>query len=288
MALWKIAGNDRVKERLTESVRKGTVSHAYLLEGDFQTDKRGVAKEFAKGILCLDPQMGDACDQCASCRKMDHENYEDFIWVAAEGSSIKDEAILALQGQLTKKPCGGDRHVVIIENADTMTLRAQNRLLKTLEEPSAGTVIILLSENIENLVSTILSRCIVFRLHGADAEETDALKEQAWSFAELAVGRAPFYRMVEAVAEAAKGREAAGAFLDCLERRYRDLALCSFDKEEKLLFEPEQRGVLRTQSRLLRADQLAAAVAAVEEARRDLNRGVNPGYALKGMILKLY
>ena len=275
-------------ERLAESVRTGTVSHAYLFEGDSHVDKIAVAKEFAKAVLCEESLQGDACDQCVNCRKMDHGNYEDFIEIGAEGSSIKDEAILSLQGELAKKPYAGSRHIVVIRDADTMTLRAQNRLLKTLEEPAPGTVIMLLSENTENLVSTILSRCIVFRLHGQGSEAAaEEVREQARIFAELAVERAPFYRMSAALGDIAQKREEAGAFLDSLERRFRDMALCAYDKRETLLYDPEDRTALKEQGRMLTPARLGDAVAAIEEARRDLSRNINTGYALKNMILKL-
>ncbi|WP_130861241.1 DNA polymerase III subunit [Bacilliculturomica massiliensis] len=287
MALRNIAGNERIVERLAESVRTGTVSHAYLFEGDSHADKFAVAKEFAKAVLCEENLRGDACDQCVNCRKMDHGNYEDFIEIGADGSSIKDEAILALQGELAKKPYAGSRHIVVIRDADTMTLRAQNRLLKTLEEPALGTVIMLLSENTENLVSTILSRCIVFRLHGQDSVAAEEVRERARLFAELAVERAPFYRMSAALGDIAQKREEAGAFLDSLERRFRDMALCAYDKRETLLYEPEDRTALKEQGRMLTPARLAAAVSAIEEARRDLARNINTGYALKNMILKL-
>lgn len=287
MALRNIAGNEKMIERLTESVRTGTVSHAYIFEGDSHVDKKTVAREFAKAMLCENEQRGDACDQCVSCRKMEHGNYEDFIEVAADGNSIKDEAILGLQGQLAMKPYAGSRHVVVIEDADTMTLRAQNRLLKTLEEPSPGTVIMLLSENTENLVQTILSRCILFRLLGNENEESEAMRLAAKQFAELAVEKAPFYKLTAALGEAAQKKEEAYAFLDSLEKRYRDMTLCAYDRDESLLFDPQDRASLKEQGRLLTGVQLANAVAAIEEARRDLNRNINTGYALKSMILKL-
>lgn len=287
MALRNIAGNEKIIERLAESVRTGAVSHAYLFEGDSHQGKRDLAREFAKAILCQDNQRGDSCDMCVSCRKIDHGNYEDFLEICVDGSSIKDEAVLSLQGQLGKKPYAGSRHVVVIEDADTMTLRAQNRLLKTLEEPSAGTVIMLLSENIENLVQTILSRCIVFRLRSEEEQESGDVREQAKLFAELAVGRVSFYKLSAALGEAAQKKEIAFAFLDSLEKRYRDMALCSYDKKASLLYHPEDRVALKEQGRMLSNRQLAAAAAAIEEARRDLNRNINTGYAMKTMILKL-
>lgn len=287
MALRSIAGNERIVERLTESVRTGTVSHAYIFEGDSHVDKKTLAREFAKAVLCEDEQRGDACDQCVSCRKMDHGNYEDFIEIEADGSSIKDEAILSLQGKLAKKPYAGSRYVVVIADADTMTLRAQNRLLKTLEEPAPGTIIILLSENTENLVQTILSRCITFRFTGKDGGAAAEIRGQAGVFAKLAVEKAPFYKLSAALGEAGQKKEAAAVFLDCLERRYRDMAICAYDRREELLYDPEDREELKRQGRLLTADRLSAAVSAIEEARRDLSRNINTGYALKSMILKL-
>ena len=67
----------------------------------------------------------------------------------------------------------GDRNIAVIKDADTLTVRAQNRLLKTLEEPFEGTVIMLLSENRENLLDTIKSRCIMYRL-----EDTEKAPEE--------------------------------------------------------------------------------------------------------------
>ena len=75
----------------------------------------------------------------------------------------QDEQISKVQSDIKKKPME-ERHMVVIQDADTMTLRAQNRLLKTLEEPFEGTVMILLSENRENLLETIKSRCVLYRI----------------------------------------------------------------------------------------------------------------------------
>ena len=77
--------------------------------------------------------------------------------------SVKDEQISKLQAELQKKPLG-ERNLAVIKDADTMTKRAQNRILKTLEEPYEGTVIFLLSENRENIIDTVKSRCVIYRL----------------------------------------------------------------------------------------------------------------------------
>lgn len=77
-----------------------------------------------------------------------------------------------------------------MEDADTMTLRAQNRILKTLEEPPAGTVIMLLSENTENLIRTIVSRCAVIRLsHAEEIEDAESMKLAADTADALIAGK---------------------------------------------------------------------------------------------------
>ena len=89
--------------------------------------------------------------------------------------------------------------MVVIKDADTMTLRAQNRLLKTLEEPFEGTVMILLSENRENLLETIKSRCVLYRIEG-EKQET-AAGESAEALFQTIAERKGFFRSKEVLSE---------------------------------------------------------------------------------------
>lgn len=134
MSLKDTKGNEKVVERMIRAIKNRSISHAYLLEGNCSINKLALAESFVKAILCKDGE-GDSCECCSSCNKLNHGNHEDVIYLAAEGNSIKDEAVEELQSRLKKKPYVGDRNIVILRDADTMTLRAQNRLLKTLEEP---------------------------------------------------------------------------------------------------------------------------------------------------------
>ena len=157
------------RNTVSSAILHGMVPHAYIIEGDHNTDKSGFARAFAKALLCAEAP-GEGCDQCRTCRRIDSGNYEDLYCIGPEASrsgsvaSIRDQAAEDLQNRLRLKPTGGDRNIAIVEGADHMTVRAQNRFLKTLEEPSEGTVIMLLSENVENLLPTIRSRCIILRL----------------------------------------------------------------------------------------------------------------------------
>ena len=150
--------NSRLAERLERLVREGRISHAYIFEGPSDIDKEAFARGFIKGVLC--PKgLGENCGMCSICSKIDHGNHEDITYFQKDGMSVKDAAIMTLQEKIKVRPTG-DRNVFVISDCDTMTPKAQNSLLKTLEEPPGDALIILLSENMENLTPTILSRCV--------------------------------------------------------------------------------------------------------------------------------
>ncbi len=271
---------------MSRAIANRSISHAYLLEGDKTIDKLGLAENFVKAILCKDGE-GDSCECCPTCHKINHGNHEDLIYLAAEGNSIKDETVEELQARLKKKPYVGDRNIVILQDADTMTLRAQNRLLKTLEEPSAGTVMILLSENMENLTQTILSRCVIYKLNPFETMEYKNVLDGAILIADMLLEGKPFYEISAKLADYTAGRDVAFEFLDALESWYRDLAICEYDSGSQMLFHTSRAGDVRKRSRLYQRGSIDKAVAAIEEAKNDLNRNLNINYTIKNMILKM-
>lgn len=286
MSLKDIAGNRNTVERMLRAIKSRNISHAYLFVGDRSIDKLTLAENFVKAILCREGG-GDSCECCSSCVKVNHGNHEDVIYLAAEGNSIRDEAVEELQSHLKKKPFAGDRNIVILQDADTMTPRAQNRLLKTLEEPAPGTVMILLSENMENLAQTILSRCVIFRLNPFETPEYKNALEGAVRIADMILKGSPFYRIAPMLAEFTAGREAALEFLGALESWYRDLAICGYDPQCRMIFHADRAEELRMRSRLYQRSVIDNAVAAIEEAKNDLDRNLNTSYTIKKMILKM-
>lgn len=271
---------------MSRAIINRSISHAYLLEGERSIDKLELAENFVKAILCKAGQ-GDSCEYCLSCNKINHGNHEDIIYIAAEGNSIKDEAVEELQNRLKKKPYAGDRNIVILKDADTMTPRAQNRLLKTLEEPAPGTVLILLSENMENLTRTILSRCVIFKLNPFETSEYKNVLECAILIADMLLSGKPFYEISILLAEHTASREAAFEFLDALESWYRDLAVCEYDSHSQMIFHADRMEDIRKRSRLYPVSVIDRAVSAIEEARNDINRNLNINYSIKNMILKM-
>ena len=174
MSFSKIITQDSAKDIITGQLRSGRTPHAYLFLGEDGVGRRATAMELAKALNCMKQAEGhtavDACDHCPSCRKIDegiHPDVQsiDFAWQARledkepeKQKSIKIDTIRVLQHDINLKPTEGAWKIYLIEPADKMTLDAANCLLKTLEEPPARTIIILLARHKENLPATIVSR----------------------------------------------------------------------------------------------------------------------------------
>lgn len=259
----------RLAERIRSSVRAGNVFHAYIIEGDTCVDKVAFAKDMLKAILCRE-NPGVGCDTCIDCRKIAHDNYEDLYFIESDGLSVKDDAVFQLQEKLKLKPAGGNRNLAVIKDADTMTVRAQNRLLKTLEEPTEGTVILLLSENKDNLLETIRSRCVAYRLNSLDMPPDAKQMEGASAIVQAAMDGETFFHMKELLQRYMKSREDAFQLLDGMERIYRDF-----------LVGRDLRG------RLLKREDIFRHIALIEETRRDLVMKVNHNYAMKNLLIKI-
>lgn len=266
MSLSKYKANKKLIDRISLGIKHARVFHVYIIEGDALSDKESFALDLCKAVVCIE-MPGIGCDSCINCRKIDHDNYEDLYVVEADGMSVKDEQISKLQSELKKKPVG-ERHLAIIKDADTMTARAQNRLLKTLEEPFEGTVIILLSENRENLLDTIRSRCVLYRLE--DEKSDSSGNEKAEAIFGVISEKQGFFKGKETLSASIKSREDALELLDGLERIY-----------QRMLKWEDDRRTLFTKDEIFRSIEL------IEEARRDLIFKVNYQYALKNLILKM-
>lgn len=149
---------------LTNSIRKGRVSHAYLIQGARGTGKQAIANLFAKTIFCLHRVNLDPCHACINCKRVDSRNHPDIFWVEPEGSSIKNDKINQLKYEMNYSSLESSQKIYIIKDADTLTLQAANRILKFLEEPTTNTIAILLTENSQSIIPTIRSRCQIIDL----------------------------------------------------------------------------------------------------------------------------
>ncbi|MCG3625968.1 DNA polymerase III subunit delta' [Clostridioides difficile] len=149
-----IIGQDFAKKYLTNSIKKNKLNNAYMFEGMDGIGKKKFADELSKLLL-------------------DYENLEnspDYVLIKPDGNSIKIAQIRNLQSDILIRP-HKDYKIYIINNAEKMTVEAQNALLKTLEEPPNYAIIILVTNNKESLLETIKSRCDIIKFSPIPIED---------------------------------------------------------------------------------------------------------------------
>lgn len=156
MSFTSIIGNEEIKNNLQSRIDENNILHSYLFYGKDGIGKFLFAKEFAKKILCLNKH--ENCD-CKSCTRFLSENHPDFFIINPEDDVIKIEKIREITEKIYEKPILQNKKVYIINDAEKMGEKAQNCLLKTLEEPPEYAVIILISSNENLILNTIKSRC---------------------------------------------------------------------------------------------------------------------------------
>ncbi|AIQ61769.1 ATPase [Paenibacillus stellifer] len=157
MPFTDIMGQAAAKQILQNSLRSGTLGHAYLFTGPAGSGQMKTALTLAQAIFCTVLQ-DDACGECLECRKVEHGNHPDLTILSPDGSSIKIDQIRELQRVFSYRAKGSHPKVYIIDEADKMTVQAANSLLKFLEEPPVPAVAILIASNSQSLLPTILSR----------------------------------------------------------------------------------------------------------------------------------
>lgn len=149
---------------LTNSIEKGRISHAYLLQGERGTGKEQIALVMAKSLFCENRQGAEPCNTCTNCKRITSGNHPDVHWIEPEGLSISKEQVQHLQKEFSYSGMESNQKVYVVKHADRMTVNAANSLLKFLEEPSKQTTAMMLTENSGAILATIRSRCQVIDL----------------------------------------------------------------------------------------------------------------------------
>lgn len=152
--------HDRTWTAMTRDLAR--LPHALLLHGQAGLGKEAFAWRLAQTLVCQNPGNGsEACGTCTSCRLYAAGTHPDLLAVGLEeeGRQITVDQIRAIGGFLALRPHTASHKVVLIAPADAMNLAAANSLLKVLEEPPAGSVLVLVSSRIARLPATIRSRC---------------------------------------------------------------------------------------------------------------------------------
>ena len=168
MAVFKdVIGQEQIVEHFQKAIETKKISHAYIMDGARSSGKEFIANVFAETLL-WEKKGTDPCGECHACKQAESGNHPDIIKVTHEKpATIGVEDIRnGINHDIMIKPYNdsSEYKVYIINEAEKMTVQAQNALLKTLEEPPAYAVIILLTSNLELMLQTIISRCVVLHM----------------------------------------------------------------------------------------------------------------------------
>lgn len=147
-----------VMRMLEKSIEKNRLAHAYVFEGEAGTPKKEVALVLAQSQFCSELNGVVPCGMCAECRRIEHGNHPDVLMINPDGATIKKHQVEELQKQFSYKSMEARLQVYIVNEADKMTASAANSILKFLEDPESPTLAILLTENTQFILETILSR----------------------------------------------------------------------------------------------------------------------------------
>jgi DNA polymerase-3 subunit delta' len=153
--------SESVLKRFSALLKNASLAHAYLFIGPASVGKFETALAIAKLVNCAKLVSDSFCDICPSCIKIDKGNHPDIhiIERGEEETSIKIEQIRELTSGIQLKPFEARTKIFIIKNVESLTAEASNALLKTLEEPSQNSLLILTSAFPQNILDTVKSRC---------------------------------------------------------------------------------------------------------------------------------
>lgn len=170
-----ILGHEQIITHLQNAIEEDKVSHAYIFNGPEASGKMMLAEAFAMALQC-EGEGKRPCLECRSCRQAADHNQPDIIYVSHEKPNTigVDDIRTQINNDIDIKPYSSRYKVYIVDEAQKMNQQAQNALLKTIEEPPAYAIILLLTTNADSFLQTILSRCITLNLK---AVKEDKIKE---------------------------------------------------------------------------------------------------------------
>lgn len=243
-------------------------AHAFIVEGRNGETRDRFVRDFVAGLNCeCEDVNGRPCNSCAACRQLDAGTSMDVFHMEKSGkTAYKVEDAAAMVERLGMGSYG--RHIIgIVDEADLLSESIQNKLLKTLEEPEEGAVIILATTNRDNLLRTVRSRCNIIRVNDYDGYEDDdeedaAVNEEIQELAKLVLGKVRFFEARAAIDKKIKSQEDAMMLLGVMEDVARDVMI---NKQPAW----------------------ATKVELIETARMDIYRGMQYGKALKRLFLEL-
>ncbi len=326
MASFKdIIGQEQIKEHLQNALAANKISHAYIINGEKASGKEFIARVFAMALQC--EEKGDEpCGQCHSCKQALSHNQPDIIRITHEkpGTISVEDIRSQINNDGGVKPYSSPYKIYIGNEAEKMTVQAQNAILKTLEEPPEYAVIMLLTANVNTLLPTILSRCIVLNMKPvADAQVRKYLMEQLQvpdykaevcvAFARGNVGKAKalasseefenvkaealsllkyiqdmeLHEIIAAIKKISEYKLEVNDYLDIMAIWYRDILLFKATKDMNHIVFREEMQTLRQVATRSSYEGIERVIQALDKAKNRLNANVNFDLTMELLFLEI-
>ena len=158
MGFEALLGNEQLKENLISSLRKGHISHFYLISGPEGSGKRTLARLLGAAILCRGNDK--PCLHCIACKKVMDGNHPDYITIDdPEKKTVTVALVRDARADMYIQPNESEHKIYVFPRAQDLGLPGQNALLKVLEEPPSYGVFLLFTDNPDKLLPTVRSRC---------------------------------------------------------------------------------------------------------------------------------
>lgn len=289
MALDAIADQPRAVDLLRRALTGDRVAHAYAFIGPAGSGRMTTAVAFAGALLCAEGGCG-ACRHCSAAASRQHPDLHVVAPTPPESNpkgprAIRIGAVRELERQSSLRPVMSRRRVFIIDDADRMTEDAPQAILKFLEEPAPGTVIILVLSRVRAVPATVISRCQIvrFRARGALEGATAAAAEAAELLDEIREGGPPaLFKKTERM-----DRERAEWLIDGCWLLCRDLLLARAGAPATLLGDGAHAGARATEAAYWTDEGLLAAIEVCREAREALVYNVAPRLTIDMLLSRL-
>lgn len=320
-----ILGHEQIIEHLQNAIKTDKVSHAYILDGPDMSGKKMIADAFSMTLEC-EKKGTEPCMECHSCKQALGKNQPDIIYLQHEKPNTisVDDIRSQINNDIGVKPYSSPYKVYIVDEAEKMNVQAQNALLKTIEEPPAYAVILLLTNNAEIFLPTILSRCVRLSLKAVPDENIKAYLMENYevpdykadvcvAFAQGNVGKAielaesedfneiknsalqlikrlddiELYEMTEAVKQISNYKLQINDYFDLIMIWYRDVLLYKATADvNKLIFKEEVYEIKKEASRSSYGG-IENILEALEKAKIRLNANVNFDLVIELLLLTI-
>ena len=321
-----IVGQEQLREHLENAVRMNKVSHAYIINGERNAGKEFIARTFAMALQCEDRQGVEPCQECHSCKQAQSGNHPDIIFITHEkpGTIGVDDIRRQINGDVAIKPYSGPKKIYIVNEGEKMTVQVQNALLKTLEEPPEYAVILILTDNVNTLLPTILSRCVVLNMKPvrdaqikeylmenmgipdykadicvafargnvgkarllANSEEFDKVKDEAITLLKY-IGEMELHEIVAAIKKINEYKFDVNDYMDILSIWYRDVLLFKATHDVNHLIFREEIQHIRKVADKSTYEGIERIIDALEKSKQRLNANVNFELTMELLLLTI-